>query len=89
MSVSRSLQWVLGLALIFTLPLWIPEEFVDLVNFIAISIIAALGLQLLTGYTGIISLGQAAFLCVGAVVAGILAMKPAKITWEELDPSGT
>ena len=52
---------------------------VHLVNLVALAIIGALALNLLTGMTGIISLGHAGFLCVGgftAVIAGLEAGLP-------------
>lgn len=39
---------------------------IHLINLVALAIIATLSMNLLTGYTGIISLGHAAFLCSGA-----------------------
>ena len=46
-----------------------------LVNMTAIGVIGALGLNILTGYTGLISLGQAAFMGVGAYTVAILGTK--------------
>ena len=43
------------------------------VDFALIAILGAVGLQLLTGYTGLISLGNAAFFAVGAFAAAVLA----------------
>jgi branched-chain amino acid transport system permease protein len=40
-----------------------------------VSVISALGLNILTGYTGLISLGHAAFMGIGAYTAAILASK--------------
>ncbi len=48
---------------------------VFLMNQIGIATIGALGLNLLVGYTGQISLGQGAFLAVGAYTAGVLVTK--------------
>ena len=39
------------------------------INFTLIAIVGALGLNLLTGYTGLISIGNAAFFAFGAMVA--------------------
>ena len=44
-----------------------------LVNMTAIGVIGALGLNILTGYTGLISMGQAAFMGVGAYTVAILS----------------
>ncbi len=47
----------------------------DVLNRIGIAIIGALGLNILVGYTGQISIGQAAFLAVGAYSTAILEAK--------------
>ncbi|MBW2364173.1 MAG: branched-chain amino acid ABC transporter permease [Deltaproteobacteria bacterium] len=44
-------------------------------NLILVHIIAAIGLQLLTGFTGLLSLGHAAFMGVGAYTSAILITK--------------
>lgn len=47
--------------------------FVYILNFVFIAIIGALGLNILTGYTGQVSLGHAAFLAVGAYSTAVIA----------------
>ncbi|HQE67262.1 MAG TPA: branched-chain amino acid ABC transporter permease, partial [Bacillota bacterium] len=42
---------------------------------LCINAIAAMGVSLLTGFTGIFSLGHAGYMAVGAYVAGILTFK--------------
>ncbi|NOX63835.1 MAG: branched-chain amino acid ABC transporter permease [Chloroflexi bacterium] len=74
-TIRRPWQWAaLGLLLLalYTLPLYGSQSMVSLVNRIAISIIAVQGLNLLTGYTGQISLGQAAFMTVGGYISALL-----------------
>ena len=56
----------------FTLPLYSSESTVSIVNRICIFIIAVQGLNILTGYTGQISLGQAAFMTVGGYTSALL-----------------
>ncbi len=73
--VRQRWQWVLlGLFLLalFGLPLYAPDSTVSLVNRICIFIIAVQGLNILTGYTGQISLGQAAFMTVGGYTSALL-----------------
>ena len=68
-------QWlltVLGLLAFVTLPLYCSGHVVSIVNLIGISLLAVLGLNILTGYCGQISIGQAAFMCVGAFTSAIL-----------------
>jgi branched-chain amino acid transport system permease protein len=45
------------------------------VNFALIAIAAGIALNLLVGYTGLLSLGHAAFFAVGAIVAGVLGIQ--------------
>jgi len=60
------------LALAFV-PAFASSYWLDVVNRIAIASIAALGLNILTGFTGQISLGNAAFMAVGAYATGAMA----------------
>lgn len=67
-------QWILvALALIvaYTAPLWGSAYVVSTMNEIAIAVIAVQGLNVLTGYTGQISLGQAAFMLVGGYTSAL------------------
>ncbi|MBK7893302.1 MAG: branched-chain amino acid ABC transporter permease [Anaerolineaceae bacterium] len=60
------------LLLLFALPYVASESLVSLVNRICIFMIAVQGLNILTGYTGQISLGQAAFMTVGGYISALL-----------------
>jgi len=73
--VRTRLQWGLLITftvLLFSLPFFAGDYWLGILNTIAIWIIAALGLQILTGYCGQISIGQAAFMGVGAYTSAIL-----------------
>jgi branched-chain amino acid transport system permease protein len=61
--------------LLFTLPLYLPGYLLDIVNRIGIAVIGAIGLNILTGFTGQISLGNAAFMAIGAFSCGYLGTK--------------
>ena len=61
--------------LLFTLPLYASGYALDVANRIGIAVIGAIGLNILTGFTGLISLGNAAFMAIGAFSAGYLATK--------------
>jgi branched-chain amino acid transport system permease protein len=63
---------VIGLAVLATVPLFATTYWLDVLNRIGIAIIGAIGLNILVGYTGQISIGQAAFLAVGAYATAIL-----------------
>ena len=59
--------WAIGsLIFLFALPLFTGERTLGIVNHLAITLIAVLGLSILTGGCGQISLGHAAFMAVGA-----------------------
>lgn len=60
--------WLVGLAV---LPLVAGEYVLYLACLAAIHVVAATGLNILTGYTGLVSLGHAAFMGVGAYTAGV------------------
>ena len=69
------LSAAMGLVLLFAVLPWVASPyFLYVLNLIGIAAIAALGLNILVGYTGLISLGHGAFFGVGAYSAGILAV---------------
>jgi branched-chain amino acid transport system permease protein len=61
------------LVLLALLPAVASGYWLDVINRIGIAVIGALGLNILTGFTGQISLGNAAFLAVGAYSTAALA----------------
>ena len=76
--VRGALGWTALLALIALLallPVLAPGYFLYTASLIAAHIVIAVGLNLLVGYTGQISLGHAGFVAVGAYAAGILAAR--------------
>jgi branched-chain amino acid transport system permease protein len=62
-------------AVLFAIPFVMGDYYLYLMNLIFIAVIGAVGLNILTGFTGLISLGHGAFLGVGAYAAGYLATK--------------
>jgi len=85
--IRTRLQWILlvvGLVFLFSLPLFLGGKWLDLANFIGISLIAVHGLNILTGYCGLISIGQAAFMAVGAYTSAILTTKLGLPFWAAL-----
>jgi branched-chain amino acid transport system permease protein len=66
---------VILLAALVVVPQFAGTYWLDVLNRIGIAIIGALGLNILVGYTGQISIGQAAFLAVGAYSTAILEVK--------------
>jgi branched-chain amino acid transport system permease protein len=66
---------VLGLAVVAALPFYVSPFWLHVLDQIGIAVIGAIGLNILVGYTGQISLGQGGFLAVGAYSAGVVATK--------------
>ena len=74
-TIRRPWQWVvlfLFIGALYALPLYASQSIVSLVNRVIIAAITVQGLNLLTGYTGQISLGQAAFMTVGGYISTLL-----------------
>jgi branched-chain amino acid transport system permease protein len=79
----------LGIFLIFPFSLFQYTKYIlFLVNMTAIGVIGALGLNILTGYTGLISLGQAGFMGVGAYTVAILSTRAGLPLWINLPAAG-
>ncbi len=53
----------------------VDEYYLSIVNLISIAVVGALGLNILVGYTGQISIGHGAFMSVGAYTAANLAVR--------------
>ncbi len=71
-------QWVLffaGLLVLFTSPLYLSIYWLGVINLIGITIVAATGLNLLTGYCGQLSVGHAGFIAVGAFTSAVLTAR--------------
>ena len=66
---------VLVIAVVIALPFYVSPFWLNVLDQIGIAIIGAIGLNILVGYTGQISLGQGGFLAVGAYTAGVVATK--------------
>jgi branched-chain amino acid transport system permease protein len=76
--VKHGSQWfwysVLLLAL-FTAPGWAGDYWLSQISFVLIYAVAGLGLMVLSGFTGLASIGHAAFLGVGAYVETVLTAR--------------
>lgn len=62
-------------AFVVTFPFFASSYALTLANQIAIATVGAIGLNILVGYTGQISLGQGAFMAIGAYSAGLLTAR--------------
>src|SRR5919109_4365921 len=72
---------VVLLGILCFVPLVASTYWLDVLNRIGIAIIGAIGLNILIGYTGQISIGHAAFLAVGAYSTAILETKAGLPFW--------
>jgi branched-chain amino acid transport system permease protein len=73
--VRTRTQWAIFigfLALLFAAPLYLDNYWLGVGNLIGITLIAAVGLNILTGYCGQLSIGHAGFIAVGAYTSAIL-----------------
>jgi len=73
--VRTRTHWALLVILfiiIFTFPLYFGNYWLGVLNSIGITLIAAVGLNILVGYCGQLSIGHAGFIAVGAYTAAIL-----------------
>lgn len=68
---------VVGLivAALICIPIVSGDYFLHLMNLCSIAVIGAVGINLLTGYCGQLSLGQASFMAIGAFTTAILAQR--------------
>jgi branched-chain amino acid transport system permease protein len=68
-------HWALLIALfifVFTAPLYWSNYWLSVFNLIGITVIAAIGLNILTGYCGQLSFGHVGFIAVGAYTSAVL-----------------
>ena len=72
-SPARGLFYILLVAAIVALPYVTGEFRVTQFSYVGVFAIALIGLSILTGITGQISLGHGGFMAIGAYVTGILA----------------
>lgn len=73
--IRRPWHWlliILAIGAVATSPVWGSAYVVTTLNQIAYTVVAIQGLNILTGYTGQISLGQAAFMLVGGYLSALL-----------------
>ncbi len=75
-NLKRNILYILIIGLILTIPLIIQNRYyLHIINIIGISIILTVGLNVLVGYSGKISIGHAAFYGFGAYASAILTTR--------------
>ncbi len=76
LTLASKVATTIVLAVLLGLPLFDPHQFIlHMLGLVAISAIVALGLQLLLGFSGQLSIGQAAFYGIGAYASGLFTTK--------------
>ena len=69
---TQAFWYLLFLCIALAAPLFLDGYFLDELSFVYIYAIAGLGLMILTGFSGQVSFGQAAFVAIGAYAHTIL-----------------
>jgi branched-chain amino acid transport system permease protein len=69
---SQAAAFLAGVAFLIVLPHWLSDFRASEVAYVGIYFIAILGLNILTGYTGQISLGHGAFMAIGGYTTAIM-----------------
>jgi branched-chain amino acid transport system permease protein len=72
---------LLALVTLLIIPLWADSYMLGVANMIGYTILGALGVQLLIGFCGQITLGHAAFIAVGAYTSTLLILQ---VPWPQL-----
>jgi branched-chain amino acid transport system permease protein len=70
---TEKVRLALVIALLASLPWMLDNYWLSIVNSIGIAVVGAVGLNILVGFTGQISLGQGGFLAVGAFTSALLS----------------
>src|SRR5262245_60500864 len=86
--IARATIAAIVLLFAVVLPLVFDEYYLAIINLVLIAVVGALGLNILVGYTGQISVGHAAFMSVGAYTAANLAVKLGLPFWITLPAGG-
>lgn len=89
MAIMRSkYSPLLILAALLIYPLLVPEYYIYMGSVVMVYVIAALGLNLLMGYTGQISIANAAFFGIGAYASAVLCAKAGFPFWLSIPSAG-
>ena len=86
--IARWTVAVIVVVMFGVLPLSVHEYYLSVVNLASIAVVGAIGLNILVGYTGQISIGHGAFMSVGAYTAANLAVRLGFPFWLALPLGG-
>ncbi len=81
---AQRIRLIILILLLLGFPFFANRYFLNLANQLGIAVIGAIGLNILVGYTGQISLGQGGFMAVGAYTAGILTARYGVPWWASI-----
>ena len=73
---GERVRMVLCIAVLVALPFVLNNYWLGIANAIGIAAIGAIGLNIITGYAGQVSLGHAFFLAIGAYTAAVISGNP-------------
>lgn len=79
--LAKATNWAMLIILVAILPAILDEHARSIANTILLSAIGAIGLNILVGYTGQISIGQGAFMMIGGYTAAILSSRYGMPFW--------
>ena len=86
--IARWAVAAIAVLMFVVLPLSLDQYYLSIANLISITVVGALGLNILTGYTGQISIGHGAFMSVGAYTAANFAVRLGFPFWLSLPLGG-
>ena len=86
--IAKWTMVVIAVLFVVVAPIMLDSYYLSIINLILIACVGAIGLNILVGYTGQISIGHAAFMSVGAYTAANLAVKADLPFWITLPAGG-
>src|ERR1700719_560975 len=86
--IAKAAVAAMAVLFIVIAPLALGEYLISILNLILIASVGALGLNILVGYTGQVSIGHAAFMSVGAYTAANLIVRVGAPFWIALPAGG-
>src|SRR5213596_2190733 len=86
--IARWTVAALGVVFFVVIPFTLHEYYLSVANLVWIAVIGALGLNILVGYTGQVSIGHGAFMSVGAYTAANFAVRLGWPFWAALPMGG-
>ena len=86
--IARWATLVIALLFVIVMPIMLSEYYISIANLILIAVVGALGLNILVGYTGQISIGHGALMSVGAYTAANLITRIDAPFWIAIPAGG-